>query len=55
VYMVGATPQQYQLKGSFKIPVKQGEPGYSKPAISNGRLYLRDLEMLWCYDVKASK
>ena len=30
-------------------------PGQSTPVIANGRLYIRDLGTLWCYDVKANK
>jgi outer membrane protein assembly factor BamB len=53
--LVEATPDAYHEKGRFTPP---GQPnrGQSKawayPVVANGRLYLRDLGVLWCYDVK---
>jgi outer membrane protein assembly factor BamB len=53
--LVDASPDGYHLRGRFKPP---GQPtrGKSKawayPIIANGRLYIRDLGVLWCYDVK---
>ncbi len=29
--------------------------GRTYPALANGRLYIRDLGTLWCYDVRAGK
>jgi outer membrane protein assembly factor BamB len=58
VALVEATPEGYCEKGRFAPP---GQPnrGASKawayPVVANGRLYLRDLGVLWCYDVKADK
>ena len=28
------------------------EKAWAYPVVANGRLYLRDQNMLWCYDVK---
>ena len=28
---------------------------WNYPVVANGRLYLRDLNMLWCYDVKEAR
>jgi outer membrane protein assembly factor BamB len=56
VALVEATPDSYQEKGRFSLP-NQPDRGRAKawayPVVANGRLYLRDLGMLWCYDVKA--
>lgn len=56
VALVEATPDEYREKGRFSLP-DQPDRGRSKawtyPVIANGRLYLRDLNMLWCYDVSA--
>ena len=45
----------YREKGSFTLP-DQPNRGRSKawayPVVANGRLYVRDLDTLWCYDVK---
>jgi outer membrane protein assembly factor BamB len=54
--LVEATPKGYHEKGRFTAP---GQPnrGPSKawayPVVANGRLYLRDLGVLWCYDIQA--
>ena len=56
VALVEATPEAYREKGRFK-PTSPPDRGSSKawayPVIADGRLYLRDLGTLWCYDVKA--
>ena len=31
------------------------EKAWAYPVIANGRLYLRDMNSLWCYDVRATK
>ena len=61
--LVEATPESYREKGRFTPPdqpkKKQAgqfaERAFAYPVIANGRLYIRDLETLWAYDVKASK
>ncbi|MGH9362241.1 MAG: PQQ-binding-like beta-propeller repeat protein, partial [Thermoanaerobaculia bacterium] len=56
VALVEATPEAYREKGRF-TPPGQPDRGSSKawayPVVANGRLYLRDLDILWCYDIKA--
>jgi outer membrane protein assembly factor BamB len=58
VALIEATPEAYHEKGRFK-PTDPPDHGNSKawayPVIANGRLYIRDIGTLWCYDVKASK
>ena len=55
VALVEATPEAYREKGRF-TPPGQPDRGRSKawayPVVANGRLYVRDLGVLWCYDVK---
>ncbi len=61
VALVEATPDGYHEKGRFAPPdsVKdRGKPAsqaWAYPVVANGRLYIRDLDCLWCYDVKAAK
>jgi outer membrane protein assembly factor BamB len=56
VALVEATPEAFRSKGSFALP-DQPDRGRSQawayPVVANGRLYLRDLGKLWCYDVRA--
>jgi len=63
IALVEATPEAYREKGRFTPPVqpqrkKLGpypEKAWTYPAISNGRLYIRDIGTLWAYDIKASR
>lgn len=55
VALVEASPAAYKEKGRF-TPPDQPQRGNSQawayPVVANGRLYIRDLGVLWCYDVK---
>jgi outer membrane protein assembly factor BamB len=57
VALVEATPEQYVEKGRF-TPPNPPDRGNSKawayPVVANGRLYIRELGSLWCYDVQAN-
>lgn len=58
VALVDATPDGYREKGRF-TPPNQPERGKAKawayPVVSNGLLFLRDLDSLWCYSVSQTK
>ncbi|MCA9083776.1 MAG: PQQ-like beta-propeller repeat protein [Planctomycetaceae bacterium] len=47
---VKATPDSYQLMGSFMPEYQEGN-SWSHPVVVNGRLYLREQNVLMCYDV----
>ena len=55
VALVEATAEAYREKGRF-TPPDQPNRGTSKawayPVVANGKLYLRDLDSVWCYDVR---
>jgi outer membrane protein assembly factor BamB len=56
--LVEATPKGWSEKGRFEIPEKsklERRSGqlWTHPVVANGKLYLRDHEMLFCYDVAA--
>jgi outer membrane protein assembly factor BamB len=57
VALVEATPEGYREKGRF-MPREPPDRGRSRawayPVVANGRLYIRDLGTLWCYDVRAA-
>jgi outer membrane protein assembly factor BamB len=59
--LVEATPEAYREKGRFTPPDQPKERGkpapkaWAYPVVANGRLYVRDLGVLWCYDIKADK
>jgi len=59
VALVEASPESYREKGRFTPPDQpkrnqEMEKAWAYPVISNGRLYIRDLGTLWCYDIKAA-
>jgi outer membrane protein assembly factor BamB len=49
--LIEASPQAYREKGSFQIPNVRN-PSWSHPVIINGRLYLREQDSLYVYDVR---
>jgi outer membrane protein assembly factor BamB len=50
VALVEATPKGYKLKGTFKIPNVR-DPSWPHPTIVGGKLYLREQDTMYCYDV----
>jgi outer membrane protein assembly factor BamB len=59
VALVEANPEAYREKGRFTPPDQPKhsprEMAWAHPVVANGRLYIRDLGTLWCYDVKDPK
>jgi hypothetical protein len=63
--LVEANPKEFKLVSSFKIPehsnfpktrtTSQSAKAWSHPAIANGHLYLRDAELIFCYDIRDNK
>ena len=51
--LVEATPEEYRERGSFMIPEVEKE-SWAHPVIAGGRLYLREQDNLWVYDVGAT-
>jgi outer membrane protein assembly factor BamB len=52
VALVEATPSGYRERGRFDQPDRSGKNAWPHPVIAGGRLYLRDWDVLLCYDVK---
>jgi outer membrane protein assembly factor BamB len=50
--LVEATPEDYRELGSFEIP-EVSHPSWSHPVIAGGKLYLREQDHLFVYDVAA--
>jgi outer membrane protein assembly factor BamB len=50
--LVEATPEAYREHGSFRIPDVRSY-SWSHPVIAGGKLYLREQDRLYCYDVLA--
>jgi outer membrane protein assembly factor BamB len=51
VALVDADPKGYMERGSFKIPNGDNN-SWNHPVVIGGKLYLREKDVLWCYDVK---
>ena len=49
--LVEATPTEYKEISSFKIP-NAGSASWSHPVVVGGKMYLREQDVVWCYDVK---
>ena len=50
--LVDATPERYVEKGRFEQPMRTGKEAWSHPVVAGGRLYVRDQNLLFCYEVK---
>jgi outer membrane protein assembly factor BamB len=53
VGLAEATPAAYREKGRFEIPAK-AQLSWAHPVISDGRLYVRNQDVLMVYDIKGS-
>jgi len=49
--LIEATPEGYRDKGSFRIPNVR-DPSWAHPVVAGGRLYLREQDEIYCYDLK---
>jgi outer membrane protein assembly factor BamB len=52
VALVEATPEGYREKGRFEQPDRTNKSAWAHPVVLNGRMYLRDQDLLLCYDVR---
>jgi outer membrane protein assembly factor BamB len=49
------SPKEYIERSRFQQPERSRAKAWSHPVIANGKLYLRDQDVLLCYDVKDPK
>jgi outer membrane protein assembly factor BamB len=54
VGLVEASPTGYKEKGRFRIP-QDSLPTWTHPVVAGGRLYLRDQDTIYAFDVKEKK
>ena len=58
VFLAEATPKGFSEKGRFSLPevttLREGTRGkvWTHPVVLNGKLYLRDQDLIFCYEVK---
>lgn len=60
VALLEPSAEAFKELGRFTPPhqpkrLNQMEKAWAYPVIANGRLYVRDMNSLWCYDVRAGK
>jgi outer membrane protein assembly factor BamB len=55
VALVKASPDDYAEVSTFKAPGSGERPSWAHPVILDGRLYIREHDVILCYDVRAKK
>jgi outer membrane protein assembly factor BamB len=53
VVLVEPNHERFVERGRFEQPNRSQSPAWAHPVIANGKLYLRDQDVLLCYDIKA--
>lgn len=53
IVLVEVNPEKYVEHGRFQPPHPSGKPAWPHPVLANGKLYIRDQDRLFCYNVKA--
>jgi outer membrane protein assembly factor BamB len=53
VSLAEVSTEGYKEKGKFSLPSATKIPSWANPVVFGGKLYLRDEDTLYCYDVKA--
>ncbi len=51
--LIEPSPKEYIERGRFEQPNRSRAKAWTHPVIANGKLYVRDQDVLLCYDVKA--
>jgi outer membrane protein assembly factor BamB len=59
VVLIEASPKGWSEHGRFKLEKQSGlrprdQKIWTHPVVSNGKLYLRDQDLIYCYDIKGS-
>ena len=54
VALVEMNPAEYVEKGRFEQPERSNAPSWPYPVVANNRLYLRDQDVLLCYDLSGN-
>jgi len=53
IVLIEPSRKEYVERGRFDQPERTDKPAWTHPVIANGKLYIRDQDTLFCYDVKA--
>ncbi len=52
VTLIEPSPEGFKKLGQFDQPDRSGKPAWPHPVVANGKLYLRDMDIMLCYDIK---
>jgi outer membrane protein assembly factor BamB len=52
VLLIEPSSKEYLERGRFEQPDRTRLPAWAHPVIANGKLFVRDQDVLFCYDVK---
>jgi outer membrane protein assembly factor BamB len=52
IVLIEPSRKEYLERGRFEQPDRSEKPAWSHPVVANGKLYIRDQDVLFCYDVK---
>ena len=55
IALVELNAEKYVEAGKFKQPLKSKTTGWPHPIVANGGFYVRDMDVLLCFSVKAEK
>ncbi len=53
IVLIEPSRKEYLERGRFDQPDRTDKPAWAHPVIANGKLYIRDQDTLYCYNVKA--
>jgi outer membrane protein assembly factor BamB len=52
--LIEPSTEEYLERGRFEQPHRSDQPAWAHPVIANGKLYLRDQDVLLAYDIEAN-
>jgi hypothetical protein len=52
VVLIEASPEGWKETGRFDQPARSRDNSWAQPVVAGGRLFIRDHDVLLCYDVK---
>jgi len=51
MYLLDADPQEARIRGEFEQPERSNQRAWARPVVADGKLFLRDQDILLCYDL----
>ncbi|MCG6156157.1 PQQ-binding-like beta-propeller repeat protein [Rubinisphaera margarita] len=51
MYLISANPNAFEQLGQFDQPERSGKNAWARPVVADGKLFLRDQDLLLCYKI----